>query len=96
MDNPISTSPRNNIPWLVAASVACLLGLLTFLFRDNLQYQYYKTGSQQQQSILLPDGSKAELSENSSLRVPRWGFGTRSREVLLVGEASSRKAHHRP
>lgn len=93
MDNPISTSPRSNIPWLVAASVACLLGLLTFLFRDNLQYQYYKTGSQQQQSILLPDGSKAELSENSSLRVPRWGFGTRSREVLLVGEASFSVKH---
>ena len=79
--------------WMIAASVACLLGLMTFIFRDNIQYQYYTTGKQQQQSILLPDGSKAELSENSSLRVPRWGFGTLSREVLLVGEASFSVKH---
>ncbi len=79
--------------WMVAASVACLLGLMTFIFRNNIQYQYYTTGKQQQQSILLPDGSKAELSENSSLRVPRWGFGTLSREVLLVGEASFSVKH---
>jgi len=63
MDNPISTSPRSNIPWLVAASVACLLGLLTFIFRDNIQYQYYKKGSKKQKSIILHDGSKEELSE---------------------------------
>lgn len=79
--------------WMIAASVACLLGLMTFIFWDNIQYQYYTTGKQQQQSILLPDGSKAELSENSSLRVPRWGFGTLSREVLLVGEASFSVKH---
>ena len=79
--------------WMIAASVACLLGLMTFIFRNNIQYQYYTTGKQQQQSILLPDGSKAELSENSSLRVPRWGFGTLSREVLLVGEASFSVKH---
>lgn len=77
---------RNWLVWRVAASIALLL-LTGWLFRDNWQYKRYKTAYGQTQRITLPDGSRVVLNANSQLRIPRFGFGNSSREVLLSGEA---------
>lgn len=79
--------------WAVAASIFLCLGLLTFLFKNQLYFQTYKTQIGENQAIILPDGSKAVLNENSTLRLARWGFGSKNREVFLTGEASFSVKH---
>ncbi|GAB2777898.1 hypothetical protein GCM10027275_21460 [Rhabdobacter roseus] len=78
--------------WYAAASVAVLL-LAGWLFRSEITYQTYATAPGEIQAWVLPDGSKVTLNANSSLRVPRFGFGQRSREVLLNGEAEFSVVH---
>ncbi|MGA0559276.1 FecR family protein [Larkinella sp. VNQ87] len=80
-------------PWLVAASVICLLGLGGLLFKNQLLFKTYKTAYGETRSLRLPDGSKVTLNANSCLRVPRWGFGSQTREVLLTGEANFSVVH---
>jgi transmembrane sensor len=79
--------------WLIAASVLLLLCSGAFLGRYKLLYQTYETAYGETQSIRLPDGSKVILNANSRLRVPRWGFGQRTREVRLSGEANFDVTH---
>ena len=79
--------------WAMAASIFLLLGLSIFMFKNQLQYQTYKTKHGENQSIFLPDGSKAILNENSILSFARWDFGTKNREILLSGEASFSVKH---
>ncbi|GAA4453175.1 hypothetical protein GCM10023189_17850 [Nibrella saemangeumensis] len=73
--------------WFVAASILLLLGMGGFLMRDQLRYHTYATSFGETRSIRLADGSDVVLNANSRLRVPRWGFGRETREVLLKGEA---------
>jgi transmembrane sensor len=77
--------------WLVAASV--LLALTGWLGRDTLRYQTYQTAYGQTQTLQLPDGSRVTLNANSKLRLPRFGFGNRTREVYLSGEAAFAVQH---
>lgn len=85
-------SPRiRGIRWLVAASVVLFLGL--WAFSDPIMYQTYRTGFGEIQAIALPDGSKVILNANSSLRLPRFGFGKETREVFLKGEANFSVMH---
>ncbi|WP_266368371.1 FecR family protein [Tellurirhabdus rosea] len=74
--------------WLtgVAASVALLL-TTGWLYRDQIRYRTYATTFGQTQSHELPDGSRVTLNANSLLRIPRFGFGSGSRDVHLSGEA---------
>ncbi|MEA5460388.1 FecR domain-containing protein [Arcicella sp. LKC2W] len=102
-ETAILTSPFNSdnenrhsqrwYKWAVAASIFLCLGLLTFVFRNHLYYQTYRTQIGESQAINLPDGSKAVLNENSTLRLARWGFGSENREVFLTGEASFSVKH---
>jgi len=56
-------------------------------------YQSYATDFGEIRKIHLPDGSDVTLNANSELFVPRWGFGTKTREVLLEGEAEFSVQH---
>ncbi len=83
-----SDRPQIYWKWLVAACL--LLGTLAtgIGFREALQYQSYDSAFGQTRTLLLPDSTRVVLNANSRLLVPRFGFGEKSREVLLTGEAS--------
>lgn len=78
--------------WLVAASIGIVL-LSGWLFRDALLNQTYATAYGQTRNLTLPDGSRVALNANSRLTLPRIGFGKRSREVVLSGEAAFSVTH---
>jgi transmembrane sensor len=82
---PVVSLRQRTWRWWAAAAVLLLTG--SWLGRDMLLYQTYRTGYGQTQALRLPDGSQVTLNANSSLRLPRWGFGQRTREVNLTGEA---------
>ncbi|MFD1142402.1 FecR family protein [Larkinella insperata] len=86
-------APWSRRQWLVAASLLFLLNLGGLVFQDQLLYQTYETAFGETRSLHLSDGSQVLLNANSSLQVPRWGFGGRTRDVLLTGEASFAVAH---
>ncbi len=79
--------------WLVAASVLLLLGAGGWLLRNPILYRTYSTAYGETRPIRLTDGSQVMLSPNSSLQVPRWGFGIRTRDVDLTGEATFSIVH---
>lgn len=79
--------------WLVAASVTLLLIAGFGLYQTWFQYKIYATDFGQTLSLGLPDGSQVTLNANSSLRIPRFGFGEASREVFLRGEAEFEVKH---
>ncbi|WP_080240630.1 FecR family protein [Spirosoma rigui] len=79
--------------WLIAASILLLLCGYSFLGRDQLMYRTYETAYGETRTIRLPDGTTVLLNANSSLRVPRWGFGQNTREVRLSGEANFAVTH---
>lgn len=79
--------------WLVAASIAlCLLSGL-YIVRDQLFYKTIDTAFGETRRLTLPDGSLVTLNANSSLRLPRFGFGNQSRTVWLTGEAAFSVRH---
>ncbi|ADB36177.1 FecR family protein [Spirosoma linguale] len=73
--------------WLVAASVSLLLLAGGWFARETILYNTITTGAHQLRSVSLPDGSTVALNSNSSLRVPRLGYGWLSRDVVLMGDA---------
>lgn len=73
--------------WSVAAIASLLLGLGLWLGVDFLTYQTYRTDYGETRQLQLPDGSVVVLNANSSLKVPRFGFGQPARQVFLQGEA---------
>ncbi|WP_247235549.1 FecR family protein [Telluribacter sp. SYSU D00476] len=73
--------------WLSVAAVVVLLGLGGLVTKDYLLYTTYQTAFGEVKTHTLSDGSVVKLNSNSSLRVPRWGFGKKTREVFLAGEA---------
>lgn len=79
--------------WLVAASVAIVLIASGFLFKNNLLYQIHTSAYGETRTLILSDSTRVVLNANSSLRVPRFGFGQKTREVLLSGEANFDVAH---
>lgn len=79
--------------WMLAA---CLIGGVlvgSWVFRNNIMYQTHTTAFGETKSLELSDQTKVTLNANSSLRVPRFGFGTQTREVLLTGEANFDVTH---
>jgi len=83
---------RGWLTWGVAASLAVLLGC-GWAFRENLLYRTYATAYGETRTLTLPDGSRVTLNANSRLRCPRFGFGSRTREVTLAGEATFSVVH---
>jgi transmembrane sensor len=73
--------------WLAAASVSLVLLTGSWFARETVFYNTITTGARQLRSVNLPDGSTVALNSNSSLRVPRVGFGWLSRNVVLTGDA---------
>jgi transmembrane sensor len=86
--------------WLVAASVALVvLAGSAWFWRDVLQYEQHQTAYGEVSSHTLSDGSRVVMNANTRLRVPRWNFGTGTREVWLTGEAEFSVRHlpgHQP
>jgi transmembrane sensor len=73
--------------YLVAASLLFMLGINAYLFRDTIFYKTFSTTYGEVSVLTLSDGSQVTLNANSSLRVPRFGFGKSTRNVFLQGEA---------
>jgi len=83
--------------WYAAAAILVLVGASLWIFRTDLAYQTYQTQYGEVKSWKLSDGSKVTLNANSTLKVPRWGFGQHNRKVHLQGEgffAVTHLKHH--
>ncbi len=74
--------------WIVAACLFTGLCIGGWILKEEFIYQTYSANFGHTKSFLLSDNTSVTLNANSSLRVPRFGFGTNSREVLLNGEAT--------
>lgn len=90
--SPVATdhgSSRFPLFYRMASVAAAVVALFVFAFyqKDYLFFTTYQTGFGETTSVGLPDGSKIVLNANSKLLVPRFGFGNRTREVILEGEA---------
>jgi len=101
-ENPTSLPYKNRFQspvrrplwaWLVAASLLTGLLLGGWVFRNNFIYQTYTTSFGETESLILSDQTQVTLNANSSLRVPRFGFGIKTREVFLAGEAQFSVTH---
>lgn len=79
--------------WMLAACLVMGLLIGSWVFRNAIMYQTYTTAFGETQSLELSDLTKVTLNANSSLRVPRFGFGPKTREVLLTGEANFAVTH---
>lgn len=93
---PVTLRPtrwRVGMRWAAAATVLLALALGAWLLRDGWFYEIHRTAYNQTRSLRLPDGSHVVLNANSTLRLPRLGFGNRTREVYLDGEAEFSVVH---
>ncbi|MEI7583943.1 FecR domain-containing protein [Runella sp.] len=79
--------------WMVAASFVLGILMSGWIFKDSFLYQIHSTAFGETKSLYLSDSTKVTLNANSSLRVPRFGFGAKTREVLLTGEANFAVTH---
>ncbi len=79
--------------FLIAAALIVVFSTSLFLGKDYIFYKNYQTAYGEIETIELLDGSLVSLNANSSLKVPRFGFGNRTREVYLLGEASFSVKH---
>ncbi|QDK78412.1 DUF4974 domain-containing protein [Spirosoma sp. KCTC 42546] len=102
--NPRTLQPKiiKNTPsfwtkhWLglrIAASVLLVSLLGGFLFRAQLLYTSYQTAYGQTSTVQLSDGTLVVLNANSTLHVPRFGFGSDTRDVFLEGEGEFTVTH---
>ena len=90
------TTGRRRLAWLnwrIAATVTVLLIASAWLLRKPILYKTYETEYGQTSSFVLQDGSRVTLNANSSLKVPRFGFGSEVRQVDLSGEAEFSVRH---
>ncbi len=79
------------LKWVAAASVFLALG--AYLLSDFWLYKQYETAYGEIRTVVLPDSSRVTLNANSVLHVPRFGFGSGTREVRLKGEAEFAVKH---
>lgn len=73
--------------WTMAASVSLIIIATSINVKDYLLYTTYRTDFGETRTVKLTDGSRVTLNANSSLRVPRFDFGKKTRKVVLLGEA---------
>jgi transmembrane sensor len=79
--------------WYSSLVAACVLIVACFLFRKELMYQTLKSANAHSSTYQLSDGTTVLLNANSTLLIPRFGFGSDSREVELEGEADFTVTH---
>jgi transmembrane sensor len=82
--------------FLFTAVAACISLVILFLgLRSSHVWKYrtLSTGYGQTRTFHLSDGSSVTLNANSSLKIPRWGFGETNRSVFLEGEATFSVTH---
>ena len=79
--------------WLWGAVAACFVLVAGFVFRKELMYKSLISENGQIASYKLSDGTGVVLNANSVLRIPRLGFGSGNREVILEGEAEFKVVH---
>lgn len=72
----------------IAASITLILIAFAVTQTDSWEYKLLATDYGETRTFRLSDGSDVTLNANSSLKIPRWGFGEASRRVFLEGEAS--------
>lgn len=86
-------------PWfsfrLRTKVAAVLVVLLTagILFQKQLLYKTLVSDTGETTPYTLQDGTQVLLNSNSTLTVPRFGFGKGNREVVLDGEAEFKVTH---
>ena len=87
------TARRPFLKMSIAASflIAALIG--GYLSRDKILLRKFATAYGETKSVLLNDGTKVILNSNSTLTIPRFGFGESTRDVSLAGEANFSVAH---
>ncbi|CCH52059.1 anti-FecI sigma factor, FecR [Fibrisoma limi BUZ 3] len=73
--------------WAAAVVIPVLVAAGLYLTQDWWNYRTITTNAQQLRTVTLPDGSTVALNSQSTLRVPRWGYGLLSRRVQFRGEA---------
>ncbi|MFD2934186.1 FecR family protein [Spirosoma flavum] len=86
---PLPTDPR----WLVAAAVILCLLVGLYSGQRQLLYRTIETAFGETRRLTLPDGSRVTLNAHSTLRIPRFGFGNKTRAVWLTGEAAFAISH---
>jgi transmembrane sensor len=79
--------------WLAAACALLALCAFAWIFQNSIWYKCYSTGYGETCFIELNDGSQVALNANSTLTVPRFGFGKVTRDVFLKGEANFAVVH---
>lgn len=72
--------------WSYIFLVASVFIAVFITFKKELMWKTLKSGTGNNMSYVLTDGTKVLLNANSTLRIPRFGFGEGSREVELQGE----------
>jgi ferric-dicitrate binding protein FerR (iron transport regulator) len=93
VDTQVQRTLAQRPPWWgfaarsIAAAVVLVLLASLWIGRDAIRYRNYATAFGEIRTLTLADGSRVVLNANSSLRVPRFGFGEATREVVLAGEA---------
>lgn len=96
VDNQVQVPQRGRF-WrflALAASITLLLSIGGgYFFKNVLFFKTYTTGFGKIESFSLSDGTHVVLNANSSLRVPRFGFNEKTREVFLAGEANFEVTH---
>jgi len=92
-DRPISTSKLSFKKLSLAASFVLAALVVGYLSKDKILYKTLATSYGETKSVLLVDGTKVILNSNSSLLIPRLGFGDYTRNVSLKGEANFSVAH---
>jgi transmembrane sensor len=91
---PVRTLPaRSWFFWGIAATIILVSGVTLYALRGKLMYKHYETSYGELLTFSLPDESEVTLNANSSLKVPRFGFGEKLREVFLKGEAEFSVKH---
>lgn len=77
----------------VAAIILLVVGVSLFLGKDAIIYKSIETTYGEIKQVTLPDGSIVTLNANSEIRFSRFNFSTKTREVMLNGEADFSVVH---
>jgi ferric-dicitrate binding protein FerR (iron transport regulator) len=91
--NVINSSKPSFRKLSIAASFLLAALIVGYFGKDKVLYKTLATSYGETKSILLEDGTKVILNANSSLSIPRLGFGDYTRNVSLKGEANFSVAH---
>ncbi len=99
IDYPASVANQTRYirrPFLkLSIAAAILMGVLIsgYVAKDPILFKKLSTAYGETKSISLSDGTNVVLNSNSTLTIPRFGFGQFTRDVKLDGEANFSVAH---